>query len=375
MNLPIYIYDPTATDEQSKVRGIGRYLQVLKENISDTVTFTADIKRIPKQSIFVNPFFNHLQKPLQIGRVAHKQIAVIHDLIPLKYPQHFPIGLKAVWYKFLNNWALKSYDYIVTDSISSKTDIVKLLNIPEKKVLVIYPTVSRIFFPHLNENQTDHHPFHTEANQTVQEYTQFEWAQFSQNEKIKGLTDYVLYVGDATWNKNLVNIAKAIKIANIPCVFVGKIFDSLPSILTQPASQVHPWQKELYNFAKEVQGDARFIFPGYVSDVELLQLYKQAKVNILMSLDEGFGFSFVESAYMSTPSVLSSTPILREIAKESAFFAYPVDPKDIAQKIVELFYDKVKNEKIRIAAFARAQDFSPTNFRNGWMQLFEMLSR
>ena len=40
------------------------------------------------------------------------------------------------------------------------------------------------------------------------------------------LKNYVLYVGDATWNKNLVNIARAIKLADVHCVFVGKVFQT-----------------------------------------------------------------------------------------------------------------------------------------------------
>lgn len=375
MNLPVYIYDPTAADAQSKVRGIGRYLQVLQENLSDIAQFTADLTTIPKESIFINPFFNPLQKPSKIGKRAHKQVAVIHDLITIKYPQHFPIGLKARWYKFLNRFALKSYDLIVTDSMHSKKDIVQILKIPEKKVLVIYPTVSNIFLPHLDENPDAHHPFHSEENHSVQEYTQFEWSRFTENEKIKNLSDYVLYVGDATWNKNIVNVAKAIKIANIPCVFVGKVFDSCASLLATPVNQIHPWQKELYEFAKEVQNNPLFIFPGFISDIELLQLYKQAKANILLSFDEGFGFSFVEAAYMSTPSVLSLTTILKETAKDDANFANPLDPKDIAQKIVELFYDRAKREKMSVKAFERAQDFNKVQFKNGWTQLFDYLNR
>ena len=263
----------------------------------------------------------------------------------------------------------------MTVSQHSKADIVKILGVPEKKVIVIYNTVPRIFLPHLDDNPESHHPFHKEQDQTVKEFTEFDWSKFTQNEKLKGLKDFVLYVGDATWNKNLVNMAKAIKIANVPCVCIGKIFDTLPTLLTTPASNVHPWQKELYEFAKEVQNDPRFIFPGYITDIELLQLYKQAKANLLLSFDEGFGFSFVEAAYLSTPSVLSNTPILREIAKNDANFASRIDPKDISQRIVELYYDPIKKEKLSISAFARANDFSPMVFRNGWIQLLEAVSR
>lgn len=372
MNYPVYIFDPTASDEQSKVRGVGRYLQILRENLSDRATFTSDIKSIPKDSIFVNPFFNFLQKPLKIRRIAKRQIAVIHDLIPFKYGKHFPLGWKARWYKFLNGWALRNYDYIVTDSLHSKMDIMKMLHISEKKIYVIYPCVHNLFIQHLekdSQQQTKHHPFHKEQDHSVEEFTSINWSQFTENPKIKALTDYVLYVGDATWNKNLVNLAKALKIANIPCVFVGKVFDTAQELL-KPHAKVHPWQKDLKLFAQETMGNPQFIFPGYLNDIELLQLYQQAKLNILPSYDEGFGFSFLEAGHMSTPSVLSDTPIFHETAKSSALFADPNDPKLLAQQIMTLYYDAEKREQLSIKAFDRAQDFSPAQFKNGWLKMF-----
>ncbi len=58
MNLPIYIFDPTAADAQSKVRGIGRYLQVLQENLSDLAICLHAILPI------LNGFCNGLKKGL-----------------------------------------------------------------------------------------------------------------------------------------------------------------------------------------------------------------------------------------------------------------------------------------------------------------------
>ena len=78
-------------------------------------------------------------------RVAKKQIAVIHDLIPLKYPGHFPAGIRGSINVFLNNLALKNYDLIVTDSAASKKDIVQILKIDESRVKVIYPTLPEVF--------------------------------------------------------------------------------------------------------------------------------------------------------------------------------------------------------------------------------------
>lgn len=372
---PVYCFDPTLQDEQSKVRGVGRYLQILKENLSDQMTFVGHLRDVPKQSIFIHPFLNPLQPPLKIGKIAVKQIGIIHDVIPLKYPQFFPSGWRGKWYKFLNSFAIKAYDVILTDSFHSRSDIVKCLQIPQKKIAIVYPTVTKIFFPHLDENPADHHPFHSTEQGSQQEFTQIDWARFSKNTALQGLKDYVIYVGDATWNKNLVNLAKAIKIANVPCVFVGKVFEQCGALLKAAPHTLNPWQQPLYEFAKLAQGDQRFIFPGFINDIELLQLYKLAKANILVSYDEGFGFSFVEAAFMSTPSILSLSPIAKEIAGDAGLFVNPADPRAIAQAIAVFFYDQTRREKENVEAFTRAQDFNAQQFRKGWLQVLEYLQR
>lgn len=396
----ISIFDPTAADVQSRVRGIGRYFSTLKEglqNLGETheqntptgvspystqsqnpadnffFQFTANLKEIKKQSIFINPFFNPIQKPLKVRRIAQKQIAVIHDLIPMKYPKMFPIGIKGMLWKFLNNWSLRNYEFIVTDSIVSKRDIVQFYKIPPKRVQVIYPTVSTLFTPHLDresESETHHHPFHTETDHSVAEFTNLAAQSITKNPALQNLKEFAIYVGDATWNKNLPTIAQAIKMANVPCVFVGSVFGKVN--VKQATTNPNLWTRPLQQFLKLAEGDSRFIFPGFVSDTELEYLYKQAKVNILVSHDEGFGLSYIEAGFMSTPSVLADVPIFHEIAGDAADFAPSNNPKKIAQKISTLFYDNLHQEKMSIKAFDRAQEYHPHRFQNAWVELLKI---
>ena len=147
MKQKVFVYDPTASDKLSSVRGIGRYLQILKENFEGEFEFVSDLSSIihHQESIFINPFLNFLQPPLTLRRIAKKQIAVIHDLIPLKYPSHYPAGIKGSLYIFLNKLTLKNYDLIITDSEASKLDIINILGIQENKIKVIYPCLPKVF--------------------------------------------------------------------------------------------------------------------------------------------------------------------------------------------------------------------------------------
>ena len=364
----VFIFDPTENDPLSKVRGVGRYLQILKENFPDWV-FTSDLtplrsssyegqamKQLNNEAIFINPFFNFLQPPLTLNRLAKKQVAIIHDLIPLKYPKHFPSGLRGKLNIFLNKIALKNYDLIVTDSEASKKDIIDILYIDEDKIKVIYPCLPKAF--EVGGLRLEEEKIYTSNIQLP--------------------TSFCLYVGDATWNKNLVNLAKAIKIINVTCVFVGRVFSNQLSVLGKKTDNrlpttdnySHPWQKEFREFLKEVDDDKRFIFLGYISDEQLVQLYQQARCNTLVSKDEGFGFSFLEAASQGCPSILSDIQVLHETSNnKGALFANPQNPIDIANVVGEVYFNKDLRNKLGFDAQKRVIHFNKNNFANSFLKI------
>lgn len=330
MKLPVYIFDPTLEDKASKVRGIGRYVQVLKTTFPDA-HFVGDIRNIPYESIFIFPFFNFLGKPLAYRKVAKKQIAVIHDLIPFKYPKHFPYGFKGLITSYINTFTLRNFDEIITDSKSSKKDIIDMLGINDNKVHIIYPPVISSLKTSKESGQPQKMP----------------------------PKPYCIYVGDATWNKNLINIARAVKIANIHCVFIGKNFinSKMNISLVNRHRASNTWLDELHGFYEEAQTDPRFHMYGFVSDEFLTNLYKGAMCNLLISRDEGFGFSFVEAGSLGIPSVLADIPVFHETAEDSALYANPEDPIDIADKIRGLQNEALRKQlsakvKHRVTAFS-----------------------
>ena len=61
MTSPVFVYDPTSTDSQSKVRGIGRFIQILKETLPKDSVFTSNLGDVSFDSVFINPFINLVQ--------------------------------------------------------------------------------------------------------------------------------------------------------------------------------------------------------------------------------------------------------------------------------------------------------------------------
>lgn len=367
----VLVFDPTANDPQSKVRGVGRYLQILRENFPTWIfTNNLTIQQFNNKTVFVNPFFNLLSPPFFTKRRFQKQIAIIHDLIPLKYPSHFPIGLKGSLNVFLNKIALRSYDIVITDSEQSKKDIITILEIKPERVKVIYPCLPTIY-----------------NSESIIQNSNIKILNYKFNSEFSTLNSkFLLYVGDATWNKNLVNLAKAIKLQELPCVFVGKVFDMVNGLKGSRVKELsivagdeslnfkkifrqapqNKWLKEFNEFVKIAQNDKRFIFPGFISDEELIQIYQNAVCNIFISRDEGFGFSYVEASSQKCPSLLSDISILREISQDCAVFVDPENPQEIANQIKTLGMDNNIRTKLVEKAYQRSQFFSQNNFVDGF---------
>ncbi|MBI4973629.1 glycosyltransferase [Candidatus Roizmanbacteria bacterium] len=395
----VTVFDPTLQDDKSKVRGIGRYLQILRENFKDEFTFTDQLSTINYElpTVFVNPFFNLLQPPLTMFRVAKKQVAVIHDLIPLKYLTHFPVGLKGKLNIFLNKLALRNYDEVITDSEVSKKDIVDILGIDENKIKIIYPCLPKIFVDHpefISESPLSVIP--TDSDATSEKWRDPSTPLGMTNKNIGSFSNFCIYVGDATWNKNLVNVARAIKLADVPCIFVGKVFEILKQVQDDKLAigganagiptRAHPpiqrgalvgkherqnllqtnnlWQKELNEFLSLAKDDKRFIFPGFISDNELIQLYEQACLNILLSRDEGFGFSYVEAASLGCPSLLSDRPIFHEIAGANAEFVDPENPTMVAEVIKKYINNPAGRKQLGSKAQEQSKLYSQKQFKD-----------
>ncbi len=368
MNKKIVVYDPTVTDENSRVRGVGRYLQILKENFPQWQFLNKrEILQQKNIDVLINPFFNFFQKPLFLKKVAKKQIAVIHDLIPLKYPKHFPIGLKGRLSQFFNRLFLKNYDLVITDSYASKNDIVNILKLSENKIKVIYPCLPKVFTENKLKTQNSKLKTTSKNSKLKKNYQRSDYSFDICPLSFEINSNFCLYVGDATWNKNLVNLAKAIKIINVTAVFVGKVFNDL-----RDQKLTHPWQKSLWEFFSLTKNDKRFIFLGYVTDDQLIQLYQRAKVNLLVSFDEGFGFSYLEAASQKCPSVISKINVLKEVSNDQGILiADPNNTNEIANQIGEIYFNNEIRNRLGNQAYQRNNFFNQKKFVGDFLNIID----
>jgi glycosyltransferase involved in cell wall biosynthesis len=325
--------DVSPLENGHKVRGVGFYLTYLKKALlqyhseNEYVFFTEKLQ----QSVDVvhYPYFDPFFLSLPSAKKT-KTIVTIHDLTPLVFPKHFPAGIKGKIRWLIQKRNLKKVDGIITDSYASKKDIVRIAGIPEEKIAVVYLAADEVF------RKLDKHELQTES--IMQKY----------NLPKK----FVLYVGDITWNKNLVRLVQAVQKLDVPLVMVGK------AIVDKDFDRENPWNKEQVAFNKISQTDKNIIKLGFLPTEDLVQLYNIATVFVMPSLYEGFGLPVVEAMQCGCPVVTTKNGSLQEVAGDAALYIDGQNVLSIAEGIKKVFTDKKLRSDISDKSIVQARKFS-----------------
>ncbi len=287
-----------------KVRGVGWYtgelIKALDEKVEAVDFNNADLS---KYNIVHYPYFSLYQRTLPLRKPASKVVVTIHDLIPLIYPKHYPPGIKGSINFSLQKRALGYVDAIITDSETSKKDIVRFLRVPPEKIHVVY-LAARTIFKKLDSPR---------LNEVKRKY---------------GLPkEFVLYVGDINYNKNIPNLIKACEIAKMELVICGKQAMEIENLDLN-----HPELSHLRSVISKLKKIKRL---GFVPDEDLVAIYNLANVYCQPSLYEGFGLPAVEAVSCKTPLIAARTQALVEILQGAAIFIDPTSPEKMAASFVK----------------------------------------
>ncbi len=312
-------------------RGVDVYARHLFDELSrisstDKILLAKD-KPVDKKAdlihyTFFDPFF------LTLWGLASKAqyVVTVHDLIPLKFPEHFPVGLKGKAKWLLQKSALQNSAAIITDSICSKKDIAHFAGIKEDKIFVV-PLAAG----------------HTLVSSKIVKVVTKE---YNLPER------YLLYVGDINWNKNVPGLIRAfasLDSKQTHLVLVGKAFESSKETVEY---------KEIEDAIRE-SGKRDFIHMlGFVPSHHLPSIYRGATLYIQPSWYEGFGFPVLEAMEQKTPVLSASTGSLMEVAGSHAHYFDPSDQKDFVAKLKDLLRSKAKREQYIESGRDWARSFS-----------------
>ncbi|NIT04313.1 glycosyltransferase [Candidatus Saccharibacteria bacterium] len=348
-------------------RGVGRYVENLVENLEEVdkkneyviflreqnfdlynprgKNFSKVLADVPwygvaEQTALPKIFF---AQNLDVLHVPHFNVPVfysgnmvvtIHDLTMLRFGgrEATTRALPLYLLKRLGLWAvlstaLRRASAIVTPSQFVKDDVVRTFRITPKKVFATY------------EAGVLGGKGRTREEREVEDV-------LGRHEITK---PYILYVGGFYPHKNIARLLEAVKILN------EKLKQKTQLVLVG-AEDV--FRARVARQALEVGALKYISFTGYVTDDDLVDLYKNAEAYVQPSLSEGFGLPSLEAMALGVPVVESNSSCLPEIAGEAALYFDPYDAGDIAEKLGKVLSSKSLRQKLVKKGLKRSKEFS-----------------
>ncbi len=264
-------------------------------------------------------------------------VLTIHDLAFLRFPHYFP-GWRQRYLALFTRLSARKARIIVTDSASTRSDVLHFCHVPEERVHVLYPAADEDFHP-----------------RPAEEVAAFRAA--------RGLPEhYVLYVGTLEPRKQVDLLVRAFAEA------VARY--RLPHILALVGGT--GWMTERVETAITETGVAERVWrPGYVPREELPLWYNGADLFMYPSVYEGFGYPVLEALASGAPVVAAAAASLPEIVGEAGILVPPGTVEPLVEALGRALCDRALAEELRQQGRERARSFSWQASARRCIQLYQ----
>ena len=261
-------------------------------------------------------------------------VVTVHDLIPLVLPPYAGNALAQAYSRLVAS-ATKRATAIIADSECSRRDVIRLLDVPEDRVTVIYLAASERFKP-LREC--------AELVAKMREY---------------GLDDpYVLYLGGIDCRKNVPRLLEAfaelLRRGSEMRDFPTNIKLAIAGRIPKPSSMFPDVRGQVISLGLE----EKVKFLGLVPDEDTPWLYSGAEAFVFPSLYEGFGLPPLEAMACGTPVVCSHAASLPEVVGPAAITVDPEDTAELAGALERVLTDDSLRCNLRERGIRQARRFS-----------------
>lgn len=256
-----------------------------------------------------------------------KYLLTIHDLIV----DHFDTGrasthffplykIKRIGYKLSLSLGIKKAGAITAISQATKREIIDHYYVSPDKITVTYDALDQSFQELLIKLKP----------QPIYRFP------------------YILYVGNAYPHKNLERLIQAFLIIRKK--------QSIRLVLVGDDKYFYPRLRE-YTENRRLLKDV--VFFGEANNKKLMSLYSYALCVAFPSLMEGFGLPNLEAIACGRLSVVSDIPVFREIWGDRLTYFDPLNPEDMAEKILEIINLPIKEYNQRVKQIeGRVSEFS-----------------
>lgn len=168
----------------------------------------------------------------------------------------------------------------------------------------------------------------------------------------------VLYVGSVFTRRNVPSLIHAF----------GQVAPAIPAarLAIVGANRTQP-RIDLAAYVAEAGVSGRVALHDYVSDTDLEELYRRARVFVFLSAYEGFGLTPLEAMARGVPAIVLDTPVAREACSDGALYASAPRAPEVAHWIQALLADDGFHAERRAAARAAAARWSwDSSARQTW---------
>jgi glycosyltransferase involved in cell wall biosynthesis len=246
------------------------------------------------------------------------QVTTIHDLVYKRHPETH--GLLAKGVEVLVPLAARRSERVITDSESSKSDLVRFLDLSTDRIDVAP------LGPGISEDASGPPP-----------------AELRRRFEL-GDAPIVLSVLAKKPHKNAARLIEAF--ARVP-----------EGVLLMPGYSTG-YERELEKQIDAAGLGDRVLLLDWVDDELLDGLYRAADCFVFPSLAEGFGLPVLEAMIRGAPVACSNTTSLPEVAGDAALLFDPLDVEAIAFSIRRILEERELAERLRAAGRERARRFT-----------------
>lgn len=269
-----------------------------------------------------------------------KFIVTIHDLTFIIFPEKFTI-VKRLFFRFMVPIFIRRADKIITVSENTKNDIIKFLKVPKEKISVTFETYNECYDSDIKKE---------DSKKILDKY---------------GINkNYFLFVGMIEPRKNILSILKAFieldEELDEDLVIVGK----------------KGWYyREIEEFMENIKNKRlknRIIFTGFVSEKELVSIYKNAEIFIYPSFYEGFGIPPLEAMVCGVPVITSNTSSIPEVVGDAAIKIDPYNYIELKEAIKVLKHNPQKRKEMSIKGVEQSKKFSSKKFAENTINIYKI---
>ncbi len=253
-------------------------------------------------------------------RLPVPKMVTVYDLIPLVYPDLFLRAWRNRLLYRLMIRAIRNAQHVVAISAWTKSEAVRLLGYPSRRITTIPLAPDPIFQPSVAQGRDERSPVGRR---------------------------YVLHVGGHHPNKNLERLLEGYAALQSTVrrehilVLVGELSSNVETLVAQ-----HPdLRDQIVHFEK-------------ISTDDLARLYRHADLFVFPSTAEGFGLPILEAMASGCPVVTSDCPPLPELAGGAAILVDPHNVDSIVSGIERALKDATVRAELQDQGLQRVRQFT-----------------